>query len=164
MKQLLPRLALSLFAAMFVAVDAAPAPESGLRDEGAVARGLQAIKAELKLSPHQESLWQVAEAASATAREAMLRDHARLSALLDGAPAVAPRGATNIDAVLEATREEGRRASEVARDRWLLVYDSLDLHQQQIASAHIRGVLGRLNNEYVRFRMHGGPGGVDQVA
>ncbi|MBV8657567.1 MAG: hypothetical protein JO142_07065 [Burkholderiales bacterium] len=163
MKQILPRVALSLFAAMFVAVDAAPTQVAGVREEGGASLGWQAVKAALALSPEQDALWGLAEKASATAREATLQDHTRLLGLLDEQMQAAHNGFTDIDAVLELTREASRQASDVARERWLAVFDSLDMKQKQIASAHIRNALGRLNQEYVDLRMANARGAIDRL-
>ncbi|WP_374350494.1 Spy/CpxP family protein refolding chaperone [Chitinimonas sp.] len=160
MKPLLPRLALGLFAAMFVAAQAAPgaAPDRLLANHPILA-ALQEARPELKLSSEQDSQWAAAEAASKAAREAMAADHQRMRAIMRQEGQKDVMDLASLDQQMEAMMAAGRKAREQAKERWLALYDSLSLEQKRIASQHIKDALARMDKLHEQLKATTRPAG-----
>lgn len=149
MMKKIPRLALSLYAAVFVAAYASPVVMSGSQNEvrGASLFGeLAQAKQELQLTHDQERSWRAAEAATRRARVAMRNDSERLQSMMAASGQVQLPGPLNIDLQVEAAQVEGRVARDLACASWLAAYESLSDAQKSLASKHIQQAVGRAGN------------------
>jgi Spy/CpxP family protein refolding chaperone len=157
MKQFLPRLAVSLFAVVFVAAQAAPGPARG-RGPGADHEGgplfsvLEKAKTELKLTAEQSAKWQEAEAAGKAARDAMRQDHEKMRAMMDAERQKDILDLAKLDQQMETMMEAGRKAREQAKDKWLAVYDSLSDDQKRLASKRIKEAFACMDKVREHFK------------
>jgi Spy/CpxP family protein refolding chaperone len=156
MKQRLPRLAVSVFAALMVAAQAAPSPRPD-HDGGPLFSVLAGAKDELKLTAEQSAKWQEAEAAGKAAREAMRQDHEKMRAVMEAERQKEVLDLTKLDQQMESLMEAGRKAREQARDKWLALYDSLNPDQKRIASIRLKAAFARMDamHDRMKARMHG---------
>lgn len=141
----LPRMALSLYVAVFVAAYASPVAMAGAQagNDAASFAGLAQVKQSLQLNAAQEAKWRAAEAATRRARSAMLGDAQRMMALADGSQLPGP---LNIDLQVEAIQVEGRVARDLACASWLAAYESLGEAQKRLATVHIKQALARIDH------------------
>ena len=112
---------------------------------------------DLKLDARQEALWQDAEQFSKTSMremgEQMRKHHEEVLA------SVSKPGA-DLRAVvkqMDELKDAGRKQREAGRDRWLVVYDSLDAAQKEKARLFFKSKIERMG-QGGRFGP-GGPGG-----
>lgn len=107
-------------------------------------KDLARLHDELKLDERQETLWRAAESAAKESfsglREAMRKDHAEITALLDQ-PGADLRA---VEQRMTEFREAGRKRQEVVRDRWLAVYDALDPAQKEKARLFVKRQFDRM--------------------
>lgn len=163
MKQLLPRLALSLFAAVAIAAQTAPGADQGKGGKGhwgghhghqgsPFVHVLEKAKGELKLTADQQAKWADAEAAGKAAREAMRQDHEKMHSLMETERQKDIMDLGKLDQQTEQMMDAGRKAREQAKDKWLAVYDSLSDDQKRIVSKHIKDAMAHMDTMRERMK------------
>lgn len=113
---------------------------------------LDALHAELKLSPEQEQKWQAALATMKRDHEAMRANHDRMR---DQFKAAAQQPILDFDALhashMQIEQQDAQLRDETAK-AWLAVYDSLDDRQKTTVSTEFKQHLAKMERRHEKMR------------